>query len=116
MTLAGNREVLDGIVSADHLSPSPELEGFLKEWPGAWYWGDDAHTRLILVKGTATARPERWLWHGALLLLFIICTLAAGSVLVGHLIPPVSHSFWQAIEGVWQFTLFIAQDGWRTLQ
>jgi membrane-associated protease RseP (regulator of RpoE activity) len=115
MTLAGDREVLDGMVAAEHLAPSPELTDYLKQWPGAWYWGDDAHTRLVLVKGTAPARPERWLWHGALLFLFIICTLAAGAVLVGDLVPPVSHSFGQALEGVWQFALFIARDGWRAL-
>jgi hypothetical protein len=115
MTLAGDREVVDGMVSAEHLAPSPELESFLKNWPGAWYWGDDAHTRLVLVRGIAPARPERWLWHGALLFLFIVCTLAAGAVLVGDLVPPVSHSVSQAIEGVWQFALFIMQDGWRAL-
>ncbi len=115
MSLAGDREVLDGILSAEHLSPSPELEAFLQAWPGAWYWGDDAHTRLILVQGTAPARPERWIWHGALLLLFIVCTMAAGAVLVGDLVPPVAHNLGQAIAGVWEFGLFIAQDGWRAL-
>lgn len=115
MTLAGDREVFDGILAADHLPPSSELQAFLTDWQGAWYWGDDSQTRLVLIRGSAPARPERWLWHGALLVLFIICTLAAGAVLVGNLIPPPHDTFGQAIAGVWQFAVFIARDGWRTL-
>ena len=115
MTLAGDREVFDGILAAEHAAPSPELEAFLQAWPGAWYWGDDGHTRLVLIQGSAPARPERWLWHGALLVLFVICTLAAGAVLTGQLVPPRHNSIGEAIQGVWQFGLFIAKDGWRTL-
>jgi hypothetical protein len=115
MSLAGDREVFDGILLPEHALPSAELEAFLQAWPGAWYWGDDSHTRLVLIQGSAPARPERWLWHGALLILFVICTLAAGAVLTGQLVPPRHATIGQAIQGVWQFGLFIAQDGWRAL-
>ena len=86
--LAGTRRVLDGIVAAEHRGPSAELAAFLKEWRGAWYWGDDLRSRLVLIHGSAPARPERWLWHGALLILTVITTLAAGAVLAHVWVPP----------------------------
>jgi hypothetical protein len=113
--LAGTREVLDGVVAPEHRGPSPALAALLKGWPGAWYWGDDAHTRLVLIQGTVPARPERWLWHGALLLLTILCTLGAGSVLLGRWVPTVHPGFWGAIRSVLEFAEFVVQGGWRVL-
>jgi hypothetical protein len=115
VSLAGDRDVLDGIVTAEHRGPGPALKGFLRQWPGAWYWGDDARTRLVLIRGTATKRPERWLWHGALLLLFVACTLGAGTVLTGHLRPPTRPGLGGAVTGVIEFGEFVVQGGWRAL-
>jgi hypothetical protein len=114
--LAGSRRVLDGIVAADHQGPSPELAAFLKSWPGAWYWGDDARTRLVLIRGSAPARPERWLWHGALLILTVITTLAAGAVLAHVWAPPVGgRGVSGAVSGAILFAEFVVDGGWRQL-
>ncbi len=107
--------MLDGVVRAEHREPSPELAGFLRRWPGAWYWGNEARTRLVLIRGTAAARPERWLWHGALLVLFILCTLGAGAVVSGHLRPPAHQGIGGAITGVIEFGEFVLKGGWRDL-
>lgn len=113
--LAGTREVLDGVIAPKHRGPSPALAALLRSWPGAWYWGDDARTRLVLIKGTVPGRPERWLWHGALLLLTVLCTLGAGAVLLGRWVPTVHPGFWGAVRSVVEFAEFAAQGGWRTL-
>jgi len=115
IVLAGDRNVTDGIVRLEHRGPSPELRAFLSEWPGAWYWGDDARTRLVLIRGAAPARPERWLWHGALLVLFIICTLGAGMVVSGRLRAPAHPGLGGAITGALEFAGFVVDGGWRTL-
>lgn len=115
VTLAGSRHVRDGIVRPEHRGPSPELGAFLRQWPGAWYWGDDDHTRLVLIQGTAPARPERWLWHGALLVLFVICTLGAGVIVSGRLSPPVHQGLGGAVTGALEFAAFVVDGGWRTL-
>ena len=81
--------------------PVRNCAAFLSRWPGAWYWGDDARTRLVLIRGAAPARPERWLWHGALLILFIICTLGAGDDRVGAAcVPPTHPGLGGAVTGV----------------
>ncbi len=115
VSLAGDRDVLDGLLAAEHRGPSLPLKAFLRQWPGAWYWADDARTRLILIRGTATSRPERWLWHGALLILFIICTLGAGTVLTGHIRPPIAPGLGGAVNGVIEFGEYVVTGGWRVL-
>ena len=111
--LAGSRDVLDGVVRQEYRGGSPQLKAFLAKWPGAWYWADDARSRLVLIKGTATSRPERWLWHGALLFLFIVCTLGAGATVAG-LLRPVSHpGLGGAVTGVVEFIEFFFSGGWR---
>lgn len=114
--LAGSRQVLDGIVAGEHLGPSVELAAFLKSWPGAWYWGDDAHTRLVLIRGSAPARPERWLWHGALLILTVVTTMAAGAVLAHVWVPPSGGGgVGGALTGMIMFAEFLMDGGWRQL-
>ena len=114
-TLAGSRDVLDGLLRPEHRGPSPELRQHLAEWPGAWYWADDARSRLVLVRGTATPRPERWLWHGALLFLTIVCTLAAGAVIAHAWTPPVGRGVSGTVAAVLEFVEFVATGGWREL-
>ncbi len=114
-TLSGDRLVLDGVVQSAHQGPSPELADFLARWPGAWYWGDDARTRLVLIRGTATPRPERWLWHGALLFVTVLCTLAAGAVIAHVWAPIYRPGLGGAVVGVVEFAEFLFADGWRQL-
>ncbi|HEY4320837.1 MAG TPA: site-2 protease family protein [Gemmatimonadales bacterium] len=120
ISLAGDRDVVDGILAPAHLGPSPELAAYLAAWPGAWYWGDDARTRLVLVRGVAPPRPERWLWHGALLLLFIACTMGAGAVVAGYLKPAFHPGIGGAITGalefgatIWHGGLAMLAQGWE---
>ena len=115
LSLEGDRDVIDGVVDPQFRGTSPELDSFLRSWPGAWYWADDARTRLVLIRGVAPARPERWLWHGALLVLTIICTMAAGAVLMGHWTPRRHAGFPGAITGVIEFGEFVLSGGWRAL-
>lgn len=115
LSLDGTRDVLDGVVAEPHRGPSPELAGFLAQWPGAWYWGDDRRSRLVLIRGTAPARPERWLWHGALLVLTIICTLGAGAIIMGRWAPVIRPGLGGAITGVLEFGEFFVRGGWRLL-
>lgn len=114
-SLAGSRDVIDGLLRPEHVGPSPELAQLLSEWTGAWYWGDDAHQRLVLVRGAAPTRPERWLWHGALLLLTVITTLAAGAVLTRVLHPPGGAGLSGLVAGTIHFAEFVVQGGWRDL-
>ncbi len=111
-TLAGSRLVIEGALRAEHRGPSPALREWLARWPGAWYWADDARSRLVLVQGTAPARPERWLWHGALLLLTIITTLAAGAILTHAWRPTGAFG---PLGGVAAFIEAVRDGGWRLL-
>ncbi len=115
LQLVGSRDVIDGAVASEHQGPSAALAECLEQWPGAWYWGDDARTRLVLIRGTAPARPERWLWHGALLILTVVCSLAAGTVLQGKLHVPSHPGIGGAITGVGEFARFVIEGGWRIL-
>ena len=114
-TLTGARDVLDGVLAPEHRGPSPQLSAFLASFPGAWYWADNARTRLVLIRGTAPARPERWLWHGALALLTILCTLGAGAVLLGRWVPVVHPGVAGSLQSVAEFFTFVFQGGWHTL-
>ncbi|MES2304348.1 MAG: site-2 protease family protein [Gemmatimonadota bacterium] len=113
--LAGDREVLDGVIAPEHLGPSAELAAFLAGFPGAWYWSDNARTSLVLIRGSAPARPERWLWHGALLLLTILCTLGAGAVLLGRWHPAVHHGLAGTFDSFLEFGKLVASRDWHVL-
>jgi membrane-associated protease RseP (regulator of RpoE activity) len=114
--LEGDRLVLDGVVAPAHVGPSAELAGYLAEWPGAWYWGNDEHTRLILIRGTAPARPERWLWHGALLALTVVTTFAAGAIIAHSLtLPSPGPGFSGVVAAIIQFGEVLIAGGWRHL-
>lgn len=114
-TLTGNREVLDGVLAPEHRGPSAKLATFLATFPGAWYWGDNRRTRLVLIRGVAPERPERWLWHGALLLLTLLCTLGAGAVLLGRWQPVIHPGLAGSFQSVREFFTFVVSGGWRAL-
>ncbi len=113
--LAGGREVVEGVVAPGAATSGAGLQAALDGWEGRWYWADDRHRRVVLVRGAARSRPERWLWHGALLGLTIICTLGAGAVLAGKLSPPVHPGLRGALYGAGEFFVFVARGGWRVL-
>lgn len=114
--LEGDRLVLDGVVAPAHRGPSAELAGYLAEWPGAWYWGDDDRTRLVLIRGTAPARPERWVWHGALLALTVITTFAAGAILAhSFTLPPAGPGLSGLVAGMIRFGEVLIEGDWRHL-
>jgi membrane-associated protease RseP (regulator of RpoE activity) len=115
VALDDQRMVCDGLIREEHRGPSPALTRFLLEWKGRWYWGDDERHRLILIEGAAIARPERWLWHGALLALFVLCTLGAGAVIDGRLHPASPPGLAGVITGSLDFVRFLAAGGWRVL-
>lgn len=111
-TLAGSREVIEGLLREEHRGPSAALAAWLAGWPGSWYWADPGRHRLVLVRGTAPALPERWLWHGALLLLTVITTLAAGAILT-HAWRPENVT--TMVGGIVAFVAAVADGGWRLL-
>jgi hypothetical protein len=111
-TLAGAREVTEGQLLDEHRGPSPALVRALRDWPGTWYWADPDRRRLVLVRGTAPPRPERWLWHGALLWLTVITTLAAGAIITHAWRPAVGAT---ALGGVTAFLGVLADGGPRVL-
>ena len=115
ITLEGSREVLEGVLAPEHRGPSGELAAFLASYSGAWYWGDNARTRLVLIRGAAPDRPERWLWHGALLALTILCSLGAGAVLMGRWQPTIHQGLAGTFQSVTEFVTFVWGGGWRAL-
>lgn len=88
---AGNREVVEALVAPEHRGPSPELAAALARWPAARYWGRPDRSELVLVRPLGPDRPERWVWHGALLLFTVLSALGAGAALVGRYFPAIPH-------------------------
>lgn len=82
--LLHDREVIDALVDPAHAGPSPALAQALSQWPGHFYWADDANGRWLILSRRRVQRRERWWLHLALLLLTLVTTTIAGSVLRGH--------------------------------
>ena len=82
--LLRDREVIDALVDPAHAGPSPALAQALSQWPGHFYWADDANGRWLILSRRRGQRRERWWLHLALLLLTLVTTTIAGSVLRGH--------------------------------
>lgn len=82
-TVFRDREIVDGVVRADHRGPSGDLKRALAAWPGPHYWAeDDGEGRLVLIRRLAPPPRERWWLHG---LLFVItfATVWMGGALLG---------------------------------
>ncbi len=88
---AGNREVVEALVAPEHRGPSPELATALATWPAARYWARPDRSELVLIRPLGPERRERWVWHAALFLLTVVCTLGAGAALTGHYFPALPH-------------------------
>jgi Zn-dependent protease len=84
--LLRDREVIDALVHPAHAGPSPELAQALERWEGNSYWSDEAGGRWLILSRRRAVNRERWWLHVALLLLTLVTTTVAGSVLRGYLI------------------------------
>lgn len=83
-TAVRDREIIDGVVQAEHQGPSPELRRALAEWPGTHYWAhSDGPGRLVLVRPLEKPRPERWWLHTLLFLLTFVTVWMGGALLFG---------------------------------
>lgn len=108
----GTREVIDAIVAPEHRGPSSQLAGILRSWPGRHYWLDRDHTRLVLIRHVGPPRPERWVLQATLLLLTVICTLAAGALLSGTWSLRLGGDW---IVSSFRFVEEVERAGWRHL-
>jgi hypothetical protein len=110
---AGTREIVDA-----HVAPAARgnalLVAGLKAWPGKWYWLDADRTRVVLVRPLTPYRP-RWVLHGVLMGLTILCTLGAGAVLAGTYFPPLHPGFSGILLGAWEFLREAVLGNWRSL-
>ncbi|HEU5220168.1 MAG TPA: site-2 protease family protein [Gemmatimonadales bacterium] len=111
----GTREVVDGLVVPQHRGPSPDLAGVLQRWPGRWYWADDRHHRLVLIRALPGARGPRWLLHALLLVVTIVCSLGAGAALAGLWYPFSPPGFLGAFAGAGQFFVGVVKGDWRAM-
>lgn len=111
----GSREVVDGLVAPEHRGPSPQLAGVLQRWKGRWYWADEPHTRLVLVRAMPGARRTRWLLHVALFALTIVCSLGAGAALAGVWYPYSPPGLLGVLTGAGQFFAGVVEGDWRVL-
>jgi hypothetical protein len=109
----GTREIVDGLVVADHRGPSVALRQVLSRWNGAWYWSDRAHARLTLVRALPGTRRPSWRLHSVLFLLTIVCTLAAGTALAGLWFPFSPPGISGALRGAGRFLVDFAAGDWR---
>jgi len=109
----GSREVLDALVIPSQQGGSPELRTALGRWPGRWYWADRERTRLVLLRAHPGERSPRWLLHGFLLALAILCTLGAGAALAGVWTPWAGDGFTGVITGVERFFTGFVRGDWR---
>ncbi|HEX9895685.1 MAG TPA: site-2 protease family protein [Gemmatimonadales bacterium] len=110
---AGTREIIDALVAPSSRG-SDGLSAALARWPGKWYWLDRDHGTLVLVRPITTVRP-RWLLHGALILLTILCTLGAGAVLAGGYTPDLRPGLAGVFISAGEFFLRAVQRDWYVL-
>jgi hypothetical protein len=111
----GGREYVEALVAPEHRGPSSALAQALAAWPGRHYWADHGRTHLVLIRPLGTARPERWLLHGALFALTVVCALGAGAVLAGGRTPAEPPGLAGVVVGGFRFVEQIGNGGWRDL-
>ena len=111
----GTREVVDGLVVPGHRGPSPQLADVLRRWPGRWYWADEKHDRVVLIRALPGARRPRWALHALLFALTIVCSLGAGAALAGVWYPFSPSGLLGALSGAGQFFVGVAKGDWRVI-
>jgi Zn-dependent protease len=110
---AGTRQIIDAAVKPASRG-SPSLAAALARWPGKWYWLDGRREHLVLIRPLSSLRP-RWLLHGVLVLLTILCTLGAGAVLAGGFVPDVQPGFAGVFTSAADFFIRVGRGEWYAL-
>ncbi len=113
VTPAGTRDVIDAAVAPGSLG-SPALAAALDRWPGKWYWLDRGHSRVVLIRPLTSHRP-RWLLHGGLIALTVLCTLGAGAILSGGYSADARPGVAGLLLSSGEFFLRVAQGDWYHL-
>ncbi len=109
----GPRELIDGVVLAEHRAPSPELAAALAEWPGVHYWLAADRSRLLLVRQLVPVTRPRWLLHATLLLLTVACALGAGAALAGAWLPWSAPGVGGAVAAALHYFSELSAGAWR---
>ena len=113
----GTREVVDALVLPEHRGTagggSPALKSSLATWPGRWYWGDAARTRLVLIRALPGSKAPRWVLHLLLFALAVLFALAAGAALAGVWYPPSAPGFQGVFLGIQRFFSGLVEGEWR---
>ena len=111
----GTREVVDALVLPEHRAGdgSPALKSSLAAWPGRWYWGDQGHTRLVLIRALPGSKTPRWTLHLLLFALAVLFALAAGAALAGVWYPPSVPGLAGVFTGIQQFFTGLVEGEWR---
>jgi membrane-associated protease RseP (regulator of RpoE activity) len=79
----GDREILEGLVAAEHAAPSSVLARHLARWDGYHYWQHTPEGRwLVLVHETVPPR-QRWWLHATLLVITLLATSLGGAAIAG---------------------------------
>lgn len=107
---AGQREIIEGLVSRAHRGPSAELRAALAAWPHVQYWGTADHAELVLVRPLAPRRQEPWLLHLVLFAVTAVCAVGAGAALEAVYRPPDGRGLTESVlAGLGFFPHFLSQ-------
>lgn len=111
---AGGREFVT-LLPADDPAAAARVADALKAWRGARYAEVAPSRAVTLVRVVDPDPPPRWAWHAALLVLTILCALAAGAALAGAWYPWSEPGLRGAAIGAWAFVTGLAEGDWRYL-
>lgn len=99
-----DREVIDAVVSDEHLPVSTPLRDALDEWPGTHYWSErEGRDRLVLIRAVRPSPRERWWFHTLLFVITFATVWMAGAMLIGpsvrlsSIIGVVPTELWQSL-------------------
>ena len=78
-----DREVVDALVDPAHAEPSVALTSVLREWPGTYYWSDEADGRHLVLTRPNPGRREAWGVHLLLFVAVLATTTLTGAMIAG---------------------------------
>ncbi|MCU0620752.1 MAG: hypothetical protein MUC69_04530 [Gemmatimonadales bacterium] len=111
----GPREMIDAVVAPEHRGPSAELRAALGDWAGTHYWLATDRSRLLLLRDGGALPRQRWLRHGILFLLTVLCALGAGAMLAGAWMPWSGPGLAGAVAGAVRFLVEVPMGAWREI-
>jgi len=105
-----DREVIDALVDPAYAGPplAPELQLALRQWPGTYYWSNEADGRHLVLTRPAQRQRETWLLHVLLFAVTLLLTTMSGAVIAGSLPADLGVLFNPA---AWDFPFFRAWAG-----